>query len=72
MVSDSVRFISTALETCGVAVKIGTSQLDPKALNIFFGVGPGLPLSLIETLQTEAFWSKIVKIRNSNIFSETS
>jgi len=49
MVSDSVRFISTALETCGVAVKIGTSQLDPKALNLFFDrfyIEPNFPAQM--------------------------
>jgi hypothetical protein len=36
MLSDSVRFVAGALEECGVPVKIGTSQLDPNALNLFF------------------------------------
>jgi hypothetical protein len=36
MVADSVRFVAGALEECGVEVKIGTSQLDPNALNLFF------------------------------------
>jgi len=33
---DMVRFVAGALEECGVAVKIGTSQLDAGALNLFF------------------------------------
>ena len=36
MMADMVRFVAGALEECGVAVKIGTSQLDAGALNLFF------------------------------------
>ncbi len=49
MVADSVRFVSLALESQGIDVKIGTSQLDPKALNLFFDrfySEPGFPNQL--------------------------
>lgn len=36
MVTDSVRFVAGALEECKVPVRIGTSQLDPDAINLFF------------------------------------
>jgi hypothetical protein len=36
MMADMVRFVAGALEECGVPVKIGTSQLDESALNLFF------------------------------------
>jgi len=36
MMADSVGFIAGALEECGVSVSIGTSQLDPNSLNLFF------------------------------------
>ncbi len=49
MVADSVRFVAGALEECGVAVKIGTSQLDPAALNLFFDrfyIEPNFPTQM--------------------------
>ncbi|MAF46918.1 MAG: hypothetical protein QGH73_01535 [Rhodospirillales bacterium] len=36
MVSDSVRFVRLALEACGANVRVGTNQLDAKAINLFF------------------------------------
>ena len=36
MMVDSVRFVAGALEECGVPVRIGTSQLDSGAINLFF------------------------------------
>ena len=36
MMADSVRFVSCALESQGLEVRTGTSQLDPNALNLFF------------------------------------
>ena len=36
MMADSVRFVAGALEECGITVRIGTSQLDVSALNLFF------------------------------------
>ena len=49
MVADSVRFVAGALEACGAEVKIGTSQLDPDALNLFFDrfyVEPNFPTQM--------------------------
>ena len=36
VMADSVQFVAGALEECGVTVKIGTNQLDPDGLNLFF------------------------------------
>ena len=36
MMADSVRFVAGALEECGITVRIGTSQLDVSAFNLFF------------------------------------
>lgn len=36
MVSDSVRFVRLALEAEGAAVRVGTNQLDNRAINLFF------------------------------------
>ena len=35
-VSDSVRFVRHALEAVGVPVRVGTNQLDPSSINLFF------------------------------------
>src|SRR3989304_4725556 len=35
-VSDSVRFVRHALEAVGVPVRVGTNQLDPRSINLFF------------------------------------
>ena len=46
MVADSVRFIAGALEECKFTVRIGTGQLDPDAINLFFDrfyVEPSFP-----------------------------
>tara|TARA_B100000315_G_scaffold241582_1_gene262586 strand:+ start:501 stop:1397 length:897 start_codon:yes stop_codon:yes gene_type:complete len=46
MVADSVRFVAGALESQGAKVKIGSSQLDPEGLNLFFDrfyTEPGFP-----------------------------
>lgn len=47
--SDSVRFVKLALEANGVQVKLGTDQLDPTAVNLFFDrfyEQPDLPMKL--------------------------
>jgi hypothetical protein len=36
MVSDSVRFVRLALEAQGASVRVGTNQLDNRAINLFF------------------------------------
>lgn|GEM_PF-797622 len=49
MVADTVQFVAGALEECGVGVKIGTSQLDPDALNLFidrFYIEPNFPTQM--------------------------
>lgn len=47
--SDAIRFVRAALEANGVAVRVGTNQLDPKSINLFFDRfydDPTLPLTL--------------------------
>ena len=49
MVADTVQFVTGALGECGVAVKTGTSQLDPNALNLFidrFYIEPNFPAQM--------------------------
>ena len=36
MMTDTVGFVTGALEECGVSLRVGTSQLDSDALNLFF------------------------------------
>jgi hypothetical protein len=48
-ISDSVRFVRAALEANDIAVRVGTNQLDPDAINLFFDRfydDPSLPLKL--------------------------
>jgi hypothetical protein len=48
-ISDSIRFVRGALTANGVATRVGTNQLDPNALNLFFDrfyLEPDLPLVL--------------------------
>jgi hypothetical protein len=48
-ISDSVRFVRAALEANDFAVRVGTNQLDPDAINLFFDRfydDPSLPLKL--------------------------
>ena len=35
-VSDSVRIVRYALDAVGMETQVGTNQLDPKAINVFF------------------------------------
>jgi len=48
-ISDAIRFVRGALMANGLAVRVGTNQLDMKSLNLFFDrffVEPDLPLVL--------------------------